>query len=85
MRPDSSLLDGLDDPSFKQRLKTLPAALFGREFTLQLCCAPLSLIKGVPSHRAHRDKCLRDALGAFQLCPSSFMVIGWSSSFLKGS
>lgn len=48
----------------------LPAALFlAGNSQLQLCCAPLSLIKGVPSLRAHRDKCLRDALGAFAALP----------------
>lgn len=67
MSPDSSLLDGLGGASFRQRLKMLPAALFlAGNSQLQLCCAPLSLIKGVPSHT---DKCLRDALGAFAALP----------------
>lgn len=69
MPPDSSLLDGLEDASFRQRLEMLPAALFGREFTAAALLCSLSLIKGVPSHRAHRDKCLRDALGASAALP----------------
>lgn len=67
MSPDSSLSDGLDGASFRQRLKILPAAVFlAGNSQLQLCSAPISLIKGVPSHR---DKCLGDALGAFAALP----------------
>lgn len=64
----------------------LPAALLAEDSQQLIHCVPLSLIKVLPSQRPpQRAKCLAMLLVCLQLCPSNFMVIGYCSSFLKGS